>query len=211
MLGDWSARVWSYQGDEQWSRVIGRHGLGKVSEAGLDLLSFCKMNNRTPKRTCINSRGSTQVPSWGTVLTVVMRVCQRDRCFDVQVMCCATCWSDHRMVRAKVSLCFDLKMAGKKKDTLKKHRTTAIGRSTAFDQILGEQLDQHWSSSTSVQEKWDTLVSCIQTTLQEVLPTQSKPTKDTILEEGKHFKTCFRKVQSTLDQVACITVIEQQK
>ena len=109
-------------------------------------------------------------------------------------MCCATCWSDHRMVRAKVSLCFDLKMAGKKKETLKKLNTETLQLEEvqlAFNQMLGEQLDQHWPSSTSVQEKWDTLVSCIQTTSQEVLPTQSKPTKDAVLEEGKHFKTCF--------------------
>ena len=40
-MGDWNARVGSYQGDNQWTRVIGRHGLGRVNEAGLDFLSFC--------------------------------------------------------------------------------------------------------------------------------------------------------------------------
>ena len=45
VVGDWNARVGSYEGDGQWSSVLGKHGLGKANQAGLELLSFCAQNN----------------------------------------------------------------------------------------------------------------------------------------------------------------------
>ena len=45
IMGDWNARVGSNLEDGQWDRVLGMHGLGRMNEAGLNLLSFCAVNN----------------------------------------------------------------------------------------------------------------------------------------------------------------------
>ena len=208
VMGDWNARVGSYQGGEQWSRVIGGHGLGRANEAGFDLLSFCEINNLAIMNTFFHKKDihkqSWQHPGtklWHCIDFVVMRQCQRERCFDVQVMRGATCWSDHRMVRAKVSVRMDRKLVGRKKERSKKLNIGPLRNEEvqlAFDKMLGEQLDQQWPSSTSAQEKWETLVSCIQTTSQEVLPTQGKATKNWFLEKESIIRPALEKCNQLL-------------
>ena len=53
VMGDWNARVGSSQeGDELWNDVRGKHGVGKMNESGLFLLSFCSTMNLTIMSTC---------------------------------------------------------------------------------------------------------------------------------------------------------------
>ena len=50
VIGDFNARVGSTeQGDseETWKEVKGVHGVGRMNEAGADLLSFCALNDLT--------------------------------------------------------------------------------------------------------------------------------------------------------------------
>ena len=91
-------------------QVLGKHGLRVMNEAGLSLLSFCSMNNLAILNTYFEKRDiykqTWQNPGinvWHSIGLVLMRQSQR-RCMDVQVMRGAECWSDHRMVRAKMRM-----------------------------------------------------------------------------------------------------------
>lgn len=52
-MGDWNAKVGSSQEkDELWNDVCGKHGVEKINETGLLLLSFCSTVNLTIMNTC---------------------------------------------------------------------------------------------------------------------------------------------------------------
>ena len=57
--------------DWQWDRVLGMHGLGRMNEAGLNLLSFCAVNNLSIMNTLTftSRRGSTLAPKCGIAST----------------------------------------------------------------------------------------------------------------------------------------------
>ena len=110
IVGDWNARVGSNLEDGQWDRVLGMHGLGRMNEAGLNLLSFCAVDNLSIMNTFMKREiykqtwqlAGTKV--WHSIDFFVMRHCQQNWCLDVQVMRGAECWSDHRIVRARLRM-----------------------------------------------------------------------------------------------------------
>lgn len=85
------------------------HGL---DEADLKFLSCCAMNNLVivniffqKKKDIYNQ--SWQHPGmrmWHCIDFVMMRQSQHRQCLDIQVMRGADCWTNHRMVRAKVNV-----------------------------------------------------------------------------------------------------------
>ena len=89
IMGDWNARVGSNTEDEQWGRVLGKHGLGKMNEAGLNMLSFCAANNLSIMNTFFEKRDiykqSWQHPGtkqWHCIDFIVVRQCQQKSCTD---------------------------------------------------------------------------------------------------------------------------------
>ena len=86
----------------------GMYGLGKMNEA---LLSFCCMNNLSLVNTFFEKRDihkrMWQHPGtrdWHCIDYVLMRQNQKKLCIDAQVMRGAECWSDHKMLRAKLAV-----------------------------------------------------------------------------------------------------------
>ena len=190
ILGDWNARVGSNL-DGVWDGVLGVHGLGKMNEAGMFLLSFCSMNCLSIMNTMYEKRDihkrSWQHPGtkkWHSIDFILMRQSQRRRCIDVQVMRGADCWSDHKMVRAKLHL--NWKPLPKKKGTgsrlLNMRDLREESTRTKFNIKLEGRLNQKWSECAPVQEKWDVLVSSTKEVAQEVLSTTSRKSADWFLE-----------------------------
>ena len=85
--------------------------MGKVNEAGAELLSFCALNELTIMNTHFKKKnihkftwqhpGSKQ---WHCIDYVIMRQKQRRLCRDVGVVCCADCWTDHKLLCARISM-----------------------------------------------------------------------------------------------------------
>ncbi|XP_072181978.1 craniofacial development protein 2-like [Diadema setosum] len=104
LLGDFNARVGSDHG--RWDRVLGRHGVGKMNNNGLLLLSKCaefdlvitntvfRLANKY-KTTWMHPRSK----QWDLMDYIIVRQRDlRDVCVT-RVMRGAECWRDHRLVR----------------------------------------------------------------------------------------------------------------
>ena len=113
IVGDLNARVGSTErggSSVSWPGVRGVHGVGKVNEAGAELLS-CALNELTIMNTHFKKKnihkftwqhpGSKQ---WHCIDYVIMRQKQRRLCRDVGVVCCANCWTDHKLLCARISM-----------------------------------------------------------------------------------------------------------
>ena len=61
VVGDFNARVGSTEREDRefedtWNGVKGVHGVGRMNEAGADLLSFCALNGLTIMNTCFEKK-----------------------------------------------------------------------------------------------------------------------------------------------------------
>ena len=111
VLGDLNARVGVLKpGDVTWRGMIGEYGVDERNEAGEDFLQFCTVNHLTVMNTWFQKK-RVQYGTWmhpatkqvHTIDLVVMKMSQRMYCRDVQVMRGASCWTDHKLVRARFS------------------------------------------------------------------------------------------------------------
>ncbi|XP_072181335.1 craniofacial development protein 2-like [Diadema setosum] len=109
LLGDFNARVGSDHG--RWDRVLGRHGICKMNNNGLLLLSKCaefdlvitntvfRLANKY-KTTWMHPRSK----QWHLMDYIIVRQRDlRDVCVT-RVMRGAECWTDHRLVRTTMNL-----------------------------------------------------------------------------------------------------------
>ena len=210
VMGDWNARVGSSVGRGQWDGVIGRHGLGKMNEAGLFLLSFCATNNLSIMNTFFEKRDiykqSWQHPGtkvWHCIDFILMRQSQRKKCVDVQVMRGAECWSDHRMVRAKIRVDYRPQRKAKRGAGSMKQLNMSQLRCervrSEFDNNLSQLLDRKWSACSSVQEKWELLVNSTKCVATAVIPKTSRRSADWFLENEHVIRPALEKRGHLLD------------
>ena len=210
VTGDWNARVGSSVGRGQWDGVIGRHGLGKMNEAGLFLLSFCATNNLSIMNTFFEKRDiykqSWQHPGtkvWHCIDFILMRQSQRKKCVDVQVMRGAECWSDHRMVRAKIRVDYRPQRKAKRGAGSMKQLNMSQLRCervrSEFDNNLSQLLDRKWSACSSVQEKWELLVNSTKCVATAVIPKTSRRSADWFLENEHVIRPALEKRGHLLD------------
>ena len=93
-----------------WNGVRGVHGVGRMNEAGEDLLSFCALNELTIMNTCFEKKihkltwqhpGNKQ---WQCIDYVIMCQKQRRLFRDVGVFWSADYWTDRKLLCAKISV-----------------------------------------------------------------------------------------------------------
>ena len=95
---------------------------------------------------------------------VVFREGQRMVCTDVRVMRGANCWSDHRMVGAKLQLKTIFIPRNKGKPTVS--FATYLLRNSAFrddyrENLIEKLLAAPYDSDSKAEQNWETLKSCI--------------------------------------------------
>ena len=111
MLRDFNARVRQRDRESDlWKGTLRVHGLDERNDAGGEFLEFCSINDLTIMNSSFKKE-ELHLGTWMYAATkryhiidyVVLRSNQRRVCTDVQVMHESNCWSDHSMVRAKIS------------------------------------------------------------------------------------------------------------
>ena len=211
LMGDWNARVGSCQTSDQWNGALGRHGTGDLNEAGMFLLSFCSSNDLTIMNTCFEKKAihkqTWQHPGtkkWHCIDYIIMRKSQRRLCSDAQVMRGAECWSDHRMLRAKLLL-------GKKsytKSPLPKSPAKRLNvddlksddTRDEFNRKMLEMLDQDWVKNGSTSQKLSVLVESTIAAAEQCLSSEVKRSPDWFKESEDLIKPALEK-RNTLMKV----------
>ena len=206
IVGDWNARVGSQLNDDQWEGVLGKHGFGRVNVAGLFLLSFCSANNLSIMNSFFEKKNihkqTWQHPgtkAWHCIDFVIMRQNQRKCCVDTQVMRGAECWSDHRLVRAKLrvnnSCRRRMPQNGQKRGAkrLNMNQLKSDDVRNSLTSKLSVLLNQRWSSHLSVQDKLQSLVDNVKEAANQVLTGVTRKTADWFLENEHEIQPALEK------------------
>lgn len=165
-------------GDALWSGVVGKHGISERNQAGEEFLQLCATNQLTVMNTWYQKK-AIHYGTWMHPATkkhhlidfVVMRADQRRCCRDVQVMRGANCWTDHRMVRAK--LCLGVMRFGRKQSRplpLAVHKLDSQQVRDEYRELLESVLQNSLEGhEETIEEKWRRMSMCIMSAAEEVV------------------------------------------
>ena len=109
LLGDFNARVGTRR--DLWDGVIGQHGVGKMNENGLRLLSLCSQHSLCITNTMFRMRNKYKTSwmhprskQWHLIDYIIVRASQLSEVTITRAMRGAECWTDHRLIVAKMHL-----------------------------------------------------------------------------------------------------------
>ena len=194
LLGDFNARVGKRDHSScLWEETLGLYGLDERNDAGEEFLELCATNNLTIMNTWFQKK-DLHLGTWMHPATkrhhmidfVVMRTSQRSLCSDVQVMRGANCWSDHHMLRAKLTLKLNQPKPSKRRPIpfaihrFGDHRTRELFSDSLTSTLIKSPTDPSEQSST----KWNTLKTCILETAKETIGRERKSQPDWFLESA---------------------------
>ena len=180
VLGDFNARVGILDQDSNlWRGILGRHGMTERNLAGHELLEFCAINNLSIMNTWFQKKeihqGTWTHPATKrchTIDFVIMRAEQRVHCKDVRATRGANCWTDHVLVRAKLTVGTPPFTSRKGKSCMPfaVHELSTSARRDEYREQLELQLqDRPHNDNDTSEQNWEALKHCIVTAAEETV------------------------------------------
>ena len=191
LLGDFNARVGGRS--DLWEGVIGPHGVGNMNQNGLRLLSLCSEHDLIITNTLFKLKGIHKTSwmhprskQWHLLDYIITRKSQANETLITRAMRGAECWTDHRLILAKMRL--KIRPGTRRARPLKKIDCSALRdvrkRDSLERKISYITQDMTAVSSANMSEKWDTFASRLMAAAQETLGTISKKNRDWFTESS---------------------------
>ena len=200
LLGDFNARVG--RDNSLWSETIGKEGIGKINSNGELLLTNCAEHQLIITNTLFRQKNryktSWQHPRsrhWHLIDYVIVKVRDRSDVLLTRAMTGADdCWTDHRLIRAKMRIKLRPSKQNQNKPTRRKFNIGLLQDSTVnadFQDCLLKNLPLQYPPS--VYEHWNVLKTAITTACTEVLGHQSKTHQDWFDENDQEIQDLVEK------------------
>ena len=233
VMGDFNARVGTDH--LNWEDVIGRHGVGRENSNGTLLLSLCSRKNLIITNTLFQQKNRHKTTwmhpgtkQWHMIDYVITR--QRDvrDVLHTRAMCGSCTWSDHRLVKCKLSLIIRSSRHRSRLKPAKKlnlDRLQSVECRAALQAKLSEAYNTNNSIHPNAEASWECFKNLTSKVAEEVLGFPERKHRDwfdendplirPLLNElhGKHiaaiedrcnndkaqaYRTCKQQVQKSL-------------
>ncbi len=203
VVGDFNARVGSSArgGDPVWGGVRGFHGVGKMNEAGGELLTFCALNELAITNTFFEKRNihknTWQHPGnkkWHCIDYVIMRQKQKRLCTDVSVVRSAECWTDHKLLKAKLQ--FQIQPTSPPKKTRARYAVSRLRDAeirAQFSKAVVDEVNREWSADVGGERKWKQLESGMKKSAEMVLGWEKRRQPDWFLDSIDQLRGLIQK------------------
>lgn len=194
LMGDFNARV----GTEYlvWDKVIGRHGVGKMNDNGLRLLSLCAEHQLVITNTIFQMKNrfktTWQHPRskhWHLLDYVIVRQNDRNDVLSTRVMRGAECWTDHRMVRSK--LLMSIRPRGQRTAPKQKINCSALSSPSSRD-LLRQLLADNLKKIPEESADWPALRQAIHSAASEALGQSRKHHQDWFDSNSAEIQTLLK-------------------
>ena len=186
LIGDFNARIG--RDNDKWPLVMGKHGIGKCNSNGELLLALCSEFELTVPNTMFKQKDERKttwmhprLKHWHMIDFIITRCRDKMDIHSTRVMRGANCWTDHQMLRSKVTFRIRQKhnRQGTNKPTkLNTAKLSTISHRESFEQEMDNALAQWEEKKTQHQTRNGQLCSRSCTTQpRHILGSQTEKTR----------------------------------
>ena len=176
LLGDFNARVGSNH--LNWPNNLGRHGIGKINQNGILLLSLCSEFGLSVTNTLFQQpnryKTTWRHPRSGhghMIDYVIVRSCDKSDVTITRAFQMTECWSDHALVRSRIRMKIKPIIKHDRKQIPRRLDVSKLKADTT-KKLLSNTMDEKLQAVTiteNIEESWGRLRDVIYESSKEVL------------------------------------------